>query len=669
MSELELLKQQLVNIDIESLYPRINKNNELKILHLVSKQLKDISFLKNFTELEMLFLSSNKIEDISVLKHLKKLKHLSLSSNSIKDISVLKHLKKLKHLSLESNLIKDISIFKKLKNLTEIHIYDTPIKDFSILEYLTNLKILYLKLITSLKNIKFLHNLQKLEYLHINKKGLSGILISEISKLLINSFALKQLTISIDAGQYVRLITNKIDVFNKDKENYKNLASTVFPPPPLLKLGYDNFDFYYRDYFVNHYQEILSGNLNYNDILKEIYQNYTKKELPCAIRNIYVSHYKEIRELSINNIATNHQDKIIQDPQWIFLTGENGYGKTLILQAIVIALFGNQDGDIILSKIDKDTFFYAEFNNKETFINVLSNHGYIHTENKDGYNIEFKRKNMTSFKKFVAYGASRLNKNPRPFNNNQTYSIFNSYGELLDIEDRLITWENRASQKQYFKSAKEILLNLLSPYIIDIKIISEGTQTFIKYEEIDSDILKSFNELASGYKSIITMIGDLIIRLSEHQAEITDFKNLEGIVLIDEIDLHLHPKWQKQLVKKLNELFPKIQFIASTHSPIPLLGAPPKRTAIFNVNRTKEEGITVKRLFQIEKELPNLLPNVLLTSPVFGLDNIKSEYNENIDDVIVDDNYNDREKYDNLDKEIDDLFDENDWADNDLFKE
>ncbi|OQX98073.1 MAG: hypothetical protein B6I24_06550 [Bacteroidetes bacterium 4572_128] len=409
MSELELLKQKL-NIDINKhLLHKVNENNELTVLSLVSKQLKDISFLKNFTELEMLFLSSNKIEDISVLKHLKKLKRLSLSSNPVKDISILKELKNLNNLILGRNKIEDISILKKLKKLTQIHIFYTPIKDFSILEDVTNLKILYLKLNCSLKNIKFLHKLQKLEYLNINKKGLSGILISEISKLLINSFALKQLTISIDAGQYVRLITNKTDVFNE--ENYKkNLANTVFPPPPLLKLGYDNFDFYYRDYFVNHYQEILSGNLNYNDILKEIYQNYTKKELPCAIRNIYVSHYKEIRELSINNIATNHQDKIIQDPQWIFLTGENGYGKTLILQAIVIALFGNQDGDIILSKIDKDTFFYAEFNNKETFINVLSNHGYIHTENKDGYNIEFKRKNMTSFKKFVAYGASRLNK-------------------------------------------------------------------------------------------------------------------------------------------------------------------------------------------------------------------------------------------------------------------
>lgn len=61
----------------------------------------------------------------------------------------------------------------------------------------------------------------------------------------------------------------------------------------------------------------------------------------------------------------------------------------------------------------------------------------------------------------------------------------------------------------------------------------------------------------SGYRSIIAMVGDFIIRLSENNRFIDSFNELEGIVIIDEFDNHLHPKWQKMLVQKLTDIFPK----------------------------------------------------------------------------------------------------------------
>jgi predicted ATP-binding protein involved in virulence len=69
------------------------------------------------------------------------------------------------------------------------------------------------------------------------------------------------------------------------------------------------------------------------------------------------------------------------------------------------------------------------------------------------------------------------------------------------------------------------------------------------------------------------MIGDMMLCLFEQQIEVVDPAELAGIVLIDEIDIHLHPKWQKRVPEILHENFPKVQFIVSTHSPIPLLGA------------------------------------------------------------------------------------------------
>ena len=124
------------------------------------------------------------------------------------------------------------------------------------------------------------------------------------------------------------------------------------------------------------------------------------------------------------------------------------------------------------------------------------------------------------------------------------------------------------------------------------------------------------------------MVGDMIIRLRRYQ-NVENFKDLFGIVLIDEIDLHLHPKYQKLFIQKLTELFPRIQFIASTHSPIPLLGAP-KNSVIINVSRTREEGIKAE-LLNIDFSV--LTPNAILSSPIFGFQDLIPESKS--DDVMI----------------------------------
>lgn len=70
---------------------------------------------------------------------------------------------------------------------------------------------------------------------------------------------------------------------------------------------------------------------------------------------------------------------------------------------------------------------------------------------------------------------------------------------------------------------------------------------------------------------------------------------MAGIVIIDELDLHWHPKMQREIPKLLSSIFPKVQFIASTHSLVPLLGAP-ENSVLLKVNRTKEAGITAERV-------------------------------------------------------------------------
>jgi len=78
-----------------------------------------------------------------------------------------------------------------------------------------------------------------------------------------------------------------------------------------------------------------------------------------------------------------------------------------------------------------------------------------------------------------------------------------------------------------------------------------------------------FNLLSDGQRSMLAVVADIAIKaavLNPHHGEAV-LQETSGVVLLDEIDLHLHPKWQRQVVSNLKNIFPKIQFFASTHSP------------------------------------------------------------------------------------------------------
>ena len=90
----------------------------------------------------------------------------------------------------------------------------------------------------------------------------------------------------------------------------------------------------------------------------------------------------------------------------------------------------------------------------------------------------------------------------------------------------------------------------------------------LRVKKVDSTVLP-FDLLSDGYRNVIGLVADLAHRmailnpfLGERVCEETS-----GVVLIDEIDLHLHPSWQKKIVNDLKRTFPKVQFIVTTHSP------------------------------------------------------------------------------------------------------
>jgi hypothetical protein len=117
---------------------------------------------------------------------------------------------------------------------------------------------------------------------------------------------------------------------------------------------------------------------------------------------------------------------------------------------------------------------------------------------------------------------------------------------------------------------------------LGIKAINRVLPEGADFDSVSSDGRILFNvkgqkvatlNLSDGYRSVLALAGDLIWRLLMAFPESDDPLMEEGTVLIDELDIHLHPVWQRQIPGLLRELFPNLQFIVSTHSPFIAAGA------------------------------------------------------------------------------------------------
>ncbi|AUX35212.1 MULTISPECIES: AAA family ATPase [Sorangium] len=93
---------------------------------------------------------------------------------------------------------------------------------------------------------------------------------------------------------------------------------------------------------------------------------------------------------------------------------------------------------------------------------------------------------------------------------------------------------------------------------------------------------------AHGHQSTIAWISDLVGHVLLEAGSYVEPREMEGIVLIDEIDLYLHPAWQVRFIRALQRTFPGLQFVATTHSPILLTGL--RRDEVVILERDPEDG-------------------------------------------------------------------------------
>ena len=91
---------------------------------------------------------------------------------------------------------------------------------------------------------------------------------------------------------------------------------------------------------------------------------------------------------------------------------------------------------------------------------------------------------------------------------------------------------------------------------------------FVVSQKLDGRTEKrSLNELSGGYRAVLALAGDLAWRMAQGNPHLNNPLDSEAVVLIDEVDLHLHPSWQQRILADLTRTFPNAQFIVSTHSP------------------------------------------------------------------------------------------------------
>ena len=160
-----------------------------------------------------------------------------------------------------------------------------------------------------------------------------------------------------------------------------------------------------------------------------------------------------------------------------------------------------------------------------------------------------------------------------------TASLFDPSVELVDARDILEQLDYAAAKRQprakhHLSSIKEALAKLL-PSVEKASAVKlygpappgsdsqrTGVQVVTPYGEVP------FDALSLGYQTMTAWTIDLAWRLTQHYPDADDVLQMPAIVLIDELDLHLHPRWQRQIRDNISEVFPRIQFIATAHSPL-----------------------------------------------------------------------------------------------------
>lgn len=311
------------------------------------------------------------------------------------------------------------------------------------------------------------------------------------------------------------------------------------------------------------------------------------------------------------------------------IVGKNGAGKTAILDAVAVAvstfLLGIDGG--VSRNISRDDARY-EFHdldgtvdpqhqfpvNIESTGDCLDNHDvkWVRSLNSESGNTTVKeareltniskdtqKRIMTGDKSLILplisyYGTGRLYAQKKEKKNIKSLTEFKRQVGYVDCmaaesnEKLMLNWfqiqtlKSLQEQQRTGIVEKPLLLKNVESAICkcferisgsknaDIVFDLDTHRLVLNFESVDGSLQKfAMDEMSDGYKNTLSMIGDIAYRMAVLNPMLGDkvLEETPGVVVIDEIDLHLHPQWQQTIISDLNTIFPKIQFIVSSHAP------------------------------------------------------------------------------------------------------
>jgi predicted ATP-binding protein involved in virulence len=333
--------------------------------------------------------------------------------------------------------------------------------------------------------------------------------------------------------------------------------------------------------------------------------------------------------------------------RWTILLGENGTGKTTILQLLAafervfeviqgVSFTRNGKSGLLYSSPSPQGIMRASTGQLPRFsINAVFDSSLANSHNKqqaykcvDSYDsknavmIEMDKRDPP---KCYAYGTGRRlgssSLNPEK-SDSASEGLFFEDTKLLNAEEWLLRLDYSASkssriqerQKKRLEMAKNVLINVL-PDVSEIRFTSPTNQKPTPGVEFETPYgWVPLQQLGYGYRTMIAWIVDFTSRMVERYPDSPDPLAEPAVVLVDEIDLHLHPKWQRELIGFLTERFPTTQFVATAHSPLIVQAAPDANLVLL---RRRGDQVVIENN---PETIRGWRVDQILTSELFGLE-------------------------------------------------
>jgi len=342
-------------------------------------------------------------------------------------------------------------------------------------------------------------------------------------------------------------------------------------------------------------------------------------------------HFKElkIRNLRVfDDFQLDFQPpKSLGEGHWLLLLGDNGVGKTTFLRSIVLALADRAAANALFQLIGPAAPFLSH-NTSEGFVEIrVDGRTYRADLGRDRRGVERiadSRDNEPlpvfayGCQRGTALGGASRDVEFRPLDDVRT--LFEPTAHLIHAETWLARLKLAALQDQggadesFFEAVRDTLVASLDG-VETLEVIEDG-DVWLEGPSIGRSPLAA---LSDAYITTTGWIVDWIARWADSSRRLGvipngDFREaMTSLVLIDEIDLHLHPRWQIEIVETIRRLFPRTSFVATTHNPLTLLGARPGE---IHVLRRSEEG----RIEAIQRDIPpGARADQVLTGDWFGL--------------------------------------------------